>query len=129
MNLKEDVMFERDKLRVSVDIARKWFGHPIDMTIRHINGILAEPKMKDVNTVLLVGGFGESKLVQEAVTTAVGGRTVIIPDEAGLIVLKGAVMFGHQPGLVSHRCVKYTYGYGVRSPFDETGEDDNRFIW
>jgi len=118
MNLKEEVKFQRDKLRVSADIARKWFQHSIDMTIQHITGILAEPEMKDVNTVLLVGGFGECKLVQEAVKKAVGSRAVIIPDEAGLAVLKGAVRFGHQPRLVSSRCVKYTYGYSVRIPFD-----------
>jgi len=128
MNLKEEVKFQRDKMRVSVDIARKWFNHPIDMTIRHITGILAEPKMKDVNTVLLVGGFGECKLVQEAVKKTVGERIVIIPDEAGLAVLKGAVRFGHQPRLVSHRCVKFTYGYGVSCRFDESKHPPEKMI-
>ena len=91
------------QLRVSVDIARKWFQHPIDMTIRHINGILTLPGMKEVNTILLVGGFAECELVQAAVKKAFEGRTVIVPDKAGLAVLKGAVMFGHQPrlGLIS----------------------------
>jgi len=103
MNLKEEVKLQRDKLRVSVDIARKWFLPPIDMTIRHINGILTEPGMKDVNTILLVGGFAECKLVQAAVKKAFERRTVIVPEEPRLVVLKGAVMFGHQPrlGLIS----------------------------
>ena len=128
MNLKEEVKFQRDKLRVSVNIARKWFQHSIDMTIRHITGVLAEPEMKNVNTVLLVGGFGECKLVQEAVKKAVGRRAVIIPDEAGLAVLKGAVRFGHQPRVVSSRCVKYTYGYGVKSKFDASKHPQEKMI-
>jgi len=128
MNLKEEVKFQRDKLRVSADIARKWFQHSIDMTIRHITGILTEPEMKDVNTVLLVGGFGECKLVQEAVKKAVEKRAVIIPDEAGLAVLKGAVRFGHQPRLVSSRCVRYTYGYHVKDVFNASKHPKEKMI-
>jgi len=103
MNLKQEVKLLSNKLRVSVDIARKWFQHPIDMTIRHINGMLTEPGMKDVNTILLVGGFAECELVQAAVKKAFEGRTVIVPDDPRLAVLKGAVMFGHEPhlGLIS----------------------------
>jgi hypothetical protein len=31
-------------------------------------------------------------------------------EEAGLAVLKGAVLFGHQPKIVSRRIVRLTYG-------------------
>jgi hypothetical protein len=34
----------------------------------------------------------------------------IIPDEAGLAVLKGAVLFGLQPKIVSRRISRLTYG-------------------
>jgi len=120
LDLNKDVMIQRDKLRVSADIARGWFQEPIESTIRHISGILAEPEMAEVNTILLVGGFGECQLMQEAVTKAAGRRTVVIPVEAGLAVLKGAVRFGHQPRLISSRRVKYTYGYAVYRKFDES---------
>ena len=120
LNLNKAVTIQRDKLRVSVSIAQSWFQEPIDNTIRHISGILAEPEMSDVNTILLVGGFGECQLMQESVMKAVGGRTVVIPDEAGLAVLKGAVRFGQRPRFVSSRCVKYTYGYGLTDFFDES---------
>jgi len=120
LNLKNDVKMQRDTLRVSPEIVCSWFQHSIDKTVGHVREILAEPAMKDVNTILLVGGFAECKLVQEAVKNAVGGRVVIVPEEAGLTVLKGAVLFGHKPQLVSSRCVKYTYGYKARYEFDET---------
>jgi len=120
LDLNKEIKIERDKLRVSAHIARGWFQEPIDNTIRHISGILAEPEMADVNTILLVGGFVECQLMQEAVMKAVGRRTVVIPEEAGLAVLKGAVMFGHQPRLISSRQVKYTYGYSVSRMFDES---------
>jgi len=119
LNLTEDVSFKDNKIRVSADNARSWFKEPIEGIIRHITGILSEPTMNDVTTVVLVGGFAECKLVQDAVKTAVGDRTLIIPEEAGLAVLKGAVLFGHRPRLVSSRCVKFTYGYGVARLFDD----------
>ena len=120
MNLKEEVKCVRNILRVSVDIARKWFQHPIDMTIRHINGILTEPGMKDVNNIFLVGGFAECELVQAAVKNAFEGRIVIIPEEATLAMLKGAVMFGHQPrlGLISTPNV-------CNAPPDQVGGNSN----
>jgi len=129
LNLKEKVNIKLDKLRVSADIARSWFVEPIEATVRHISGMLAESAMKDVTTILLVGGFAECKLMQDAVKRDVGDRTVIIPEEAGLAVLKGAVMFGHRPQLVSSRCVKFTYGYGVSDSFDDSKHPlDKMFI-
>ena len=57
--MKEEVKFQRDKLHVSAYIDQNIY--PIGMTIHHITGIFAEPKMKYVNTVLLEGGFSECK--------------------------------------------------------------------
>jgi len=118
LNKINEVNFKRDMLRVSPTVVRSWFQYSIDNTIAHITGILAEPAMKDVNTILLVGGFAECKLVQEAMTKAAGSRTIVIPEDAGLAVLKGAVRLGHQPRLISSRCVKYTYGYQACNPFN-----------
>jgi len=120
LDLKGKVKFLGDKIRVSAEITRCWFQESIDGTIRHLTGILSEPVMKDVTSILLVGGFAESKLMQDAVKNAFKDRTVIIPEEAGLAVLKGAVLFGHRPQLVSSRCVTFTYGYGVARPFDDS---------
>jgi len=117
MNLSEHIKIKKDKLHVSADIVRSWFKEPIDNTVSHIMSILSEPAMKDVGTVLLVGGFGDCQLAQEAIRKAVGSRTVLIPAEAGIAVLQGAVQFGHQPSLVTSRCMKYTYGFAIVSAF------------
>jgi len=128
IKLQDDVKVSRYSLRVAAEVVRSWFQFSIDKTVDHITGILAEPKMKDIKTILLVGGFAECKLVQEAVKKAVGERTIIIPEEAGLAVLKGAVRFGHQPRLVSHRCVKYTYGYKAKGQFDERKHPPEKMV-
>jgi len=68
------------------------------------------------------------RLVQAAVKKAFEGRTVIIPDEAGLVVLKGAVEFGHQTRLITSRCVKYTYGYASTRIFDASKHPQEKMI-
>ena len=128
MNLSEDIKIRKDKLHVSADIVRFWFKEPIDNTVSHIMSILSEPAMNDVGTVLLVGGFGDCQLAQEAIRKAVGSRTVLIPAEAGIAVLKGAVRFGHQPRLVTSRCMKYTYGFEVSHKFDSSKHPLERMI-
>jgi hypothetical protein len=56
----------------------------------------------------MVGGFSESPMLRNAVETAFPNRTLIIPEEAGLAVLKGAVLFGFEPRIISTRICKAT---------------------
>ncbi|WAR14086.1 HS12A-like protein [Mya arenaria] len=109
----------KDKLRIDSTIVQSWFKKPIDLLIQHIKSLLAEPKMKSIQTVILVGGFGESPYVQERMRNEILGIKLIVPACAGLAVLKGAVRFGHNPAIVSSRIMKYTYGTAVFDYFDE----------
>ncbi|XP_045176740.1 heat shock 70 kDa protein 12A-like [Mercenaria mercenaria] len=113
MSLNDKVTFTSDKLRLDVSIVRGWFRVPINEIIVHMKNLLAEEKMKNVKKILLVGGFGECQLVQENLRSQLQNKTVIVPNEAGLAVLKGAVRFGHLPNIVSSRVMKYTYGVAV----------------
>ena len=47
-------------------------------------------------------------------------RRVIIPNEAGLAVVKGAAIFGHTLNNVTDRVVRYDYGIKKRTTFDPT---------
>ncbi|KAH3808091.1 hypothetical protein DPMN_136441 [Dreissena polymorpha] len=51
---------------------------------------------------------------------AVPGIQVIVPEVAGLAVLKGAVMFGNKPDIISSRVMNYTYGIGGSEFYYET---------
>jgi hypothetical protein len=108
-----------DKLRVDSSVVKSWFDGPVDSMICHVKDILSEPKMKDVKLMLLVGGFGESRYVQDRMVNEFGSNYVIIPEEAGLAVLKGAVRFGHNPDIMSARVMQYTYGIRILVPYDE----------
>lgn len=63
---------------------------------------MAKPEVRGVRFLFLVGGFAESPMLQKAVQRALG-RTcrIIIPHNVGLTILKGAVLFGLDPTVVS----------------------------
>lgn len=109
----------RDKLRVDASLFKEWFDYPVDDLMQHIKSIFVEPKMGGTRSILLVGGFGESSYVQERMKLAFPGKKVIIPNEAGLVVLKGAVRFGHDNCIVETRVMQYSYGIKGKTSFDK----------
>ena len=74
----------------------------------------------------MVGGFSESEVVQDAVRSAFRDCRIVIPQEAGLAVLKGAVQFGHDPSIIAARVAKFTYGIGSTVPFDPEVHDPGK---
>ncbi|CAG2233354.1 unnamed protein product [Mytilus edulis] len=120
---------DKDKLRLESSAAKDMFAEPCDYIVSHLQKIFDDPKVKGTDTVLMVGGFSESVVLQHAVKKAFPSKIVIIPPEAGLAVLKGAVQFGFDQTVISTRVCKVTYGIESSSPFDE-GKDpeDKKFI-
>ncbi|XP_052760622.1 heat shock 70 kDa protein 12B-like [Mya arenaria] len=118
----------KDKLKIDTTVVQSWFKRPIDLLIQHLKSLLAEPKIQSVRTVILVGGFGESPYVQERIRNELAGMRVIVPADAGLAVLKGAVRFGHNPVIVSSRIMKYTYGVNGFVKFDEQKHPEEKKV-
>ncbi|KAH3808088.1 hypothetical protein DPMN_136438 [Dreissena polymorpha] len=116
---KQVVTRGRDKLGVDSSIMQSWFTDPVSKTVNHMSSVFKEERMKDVGLIVLVGGFAESPYVQQMIKEELPGKQLIIPGEAGLAVLKGAVMFGHKPDIMSSRVMDYTYGVGISNIFDE----------
>ncbi|XP_052218936.1 heat shock 70 kDa protein 12B-like isoform X1 [Dreissena polymorpha] len=119
----------RDKLAVDSSIMQSWFTDPVSKTVNHISNVLKEERTKDVGLIILVGGFAESPYVQQRIKEELPGKQLIIPGEAGLAVLKGAVMFGHKPDIISSRVMDYTYGIGVRTKYDEKKHPADRKVY
>ena len=106
-----------DKLRVDPETARSFFDSPCKYIVNHLETIFNESKVRGTNTILMVGGFSESPMLRHAVETAFPGKTIIIPQESGLAVLKGAVQYGYEPRIISTRVCKFTYGVRMYSEF------------
>lgn len=79
-----------------------------------------KPEVKGIKYLFLVGGFAESTMLQNAVQTAFSEICrVIIPQDVGLTILKGAVLFGLDPTIVRVRRSPLTYGVGVLNKYVE----------
>ncbi|XP_045171003.2 heat shock 70 kDa protein 12A-like [Mercenaria mercenaria] len=111
-----------DKLRVDADVVREFFRPTVRNIISHIATLLKEPSVHGCAAILMVGGFSASPMLQESVQAKFRNLRVIVPDDAGLAVLKGAVIFGHEPTAITERVCKYTYGTGTTHKYDETCE-------
>ena len=109
---KMSVNYGRQKLQISPETFRDLFKPTIDSLIKLIGKLLDNPKLSDLRTIIMVGGFSECELVQDAIRDKIRSSIkLIIPEDAGLAVLKGAVLFGHQPKIVSRRIARLTYGF------------------
>lgn len=115
-----------DKLRVDVSIYKEFFAEAITGIVDHVTGLFEEPSTKGTSAILMVGGFSESAMLQSAIRKAFPDKLLIIPEEAGLVVLKGAVVFGHRPAVIENRVCKYTYGIELNPLFDVNMYDTSR---
>ena len=67
--------------------------------------IFQHERCSNVSAIMMVGGFSEADVLQNAVQKAFSDIEVFIPVDGSLSVLKGAVIYGHNPDIVSSRFV------------------------
>ncbi|XP_076843640.1 heat shock 70 kDa protein 12B-like isoform X2 [Brachyhypopomus gauderio] len=107
-------------LRLTAEAMNELFQPTINNVIRHIENLMQKEEVKGVRFLFLVGGFAESPMLQRAVQNTLGQHCrVIIPQDVGLTILKGAVLFGLDPTVVRVRRCPLTYGVGVLNRFVE----------
>ena len=114
------VEFRQSHIIFSNDAALKLFEGAVAGITRVVDNVIAQPQLANCRFVLLVGGFSESGVVQEAVRRCVETKcpaTVLVPNDAQMCVLRGAVLFGHSPETIRTRKAKYTYGIGVTEAY------------
>ncbi|OWF38508.1 Heat shock 70 kDa protein 12B [Mizuhopecten yessoensis] len=104
------VELKRKKLSINVGQFRGLFSKTINGILSHMETILYKHKFKHIQHILMVGGFSECLLLQSAIRKRLNQKVIVVPDEAGLAVLKGAVLFGHTPRAISCRVARYSYG-------------------
>ncbi|CAH2299278.1 heat shock 70 kDa 12B [Pelobates cultripes] len=107
-------------LRMSSEAMNELFQPTIQQIVQHIEDLMKKPDVKGIKYLFLVGGFAESPMLQNAVQLAFSDICrVIIPQDVGLTILKGAVLFGLDPTIVRVRRSPLTYGVGVLNKFVE----------
>ena len=117
----ERIRVFKEKLRFDPEIMKEFFKQTIDSIIDHVKDMLVKSNRKGgvIGTILMVGGFSESPFLYRRVKSEFPELNVICPSDAVAAILKGAVMFGHNPKLISERRCPRTYGISVSAPFDD----------
>ncbi|KAK3587987.1 hypothetical protein CHS0354_014506, partial [Potamilus streckersoni] len=117
-----EISLKADKIMLNSSKVEVLFRKATDHIVQHMKGILEKARGKEISMILMVGGFSESKYVQEVICEAFqskNGIQVIIPDDSEITVVKGAVFFGRMPQSIESRVVRFTYGERVNIPFLE----------
>jgi len=127
-SLSGKVTLTGDKMRVNPETVMELFTATSDNIAKHIEDIFSNPVANGTSTILMVGGFSESPMLQDAIRKAFPNKIVITPHEAGLAVLKGAVIFGHKSDEIVSRIAKYSYGLKCWSTFDPSKHPRDRMV-
>lgn len=128
-SIKDYCKLYHDKFRFEAEYAKTLFAETKENITVSINDVLYKVGYEEIKHILLVGGFAECKLIQEAIRVAFPDKTVTVPEESGLSVLKGAVLFGYDPFSISSRITRYTYGVDVVRHFDAAKDNVRRRIF
>lgn len=106
------------RLRIDAVVSNEFFRAITVEMAKLINHTLAGNRIaKDVSVLVLTGAFVDSEVVQEIMHQELVGNSqikqIIVPPDADVAVLKGAVIFGHNPGTITCRVNRYTQGLRI----------------
>lgn len=124
----KDIDVEKGKIVITAAKFRSFFSNTIKGIIGHVKMVLDKPECKDIKYILVVGGFSESPLVVEEIRSHFPLKTVINPIDSGLSVLKGAVHYGFENGVIVARACPLTYGISLYDTFDKTLHDFSKTV-
>lgn len=125
-NDKDLIKWKGDKLIFEAAILSNIFEQVVKGITNHIKTLLKKTKAKQIETILLVGGFAKSEIVYQCIKKEFSKLNVIVPDDSELYVLKGAVTYGKFKGIIEMRVIKHTYGVMSNRP-PRDGDPQNYF--
>jgi molecular chaperone DnaK (HSP70) len=128
--IADQIAFVSDKMRMKVGLVEKLFKKVIDNIVEHMKRIITTTDAgRKISLILMVGGFSESPFVQQVMKAEFTDKSkvkVLIPQQAGIAVLNGAVLYGRMPEVVTSRVVRYTYGVRVSREFKQGNDPENK---
>lgn len=112
------ITLRRGAIRIGYDEAIKLFKPVVDNIERHVAAMVQ--RVNGLKYIIVVGGFAESSYLEHRIKAMFGDQLrIIIPTDARLSVVKGAVLFGQNPNSICERHAVHTVGIGITQPFIE----------
>lgn len=85
----------RDKLIMKTDVFLHFFRKPVSTILEQLRVLMMKEHFSDISLILGVGAFSKFPMMYEAIRNAFPEKIVIVPEDNGLAILKGAVLLGH----------------------------------
>ena len=92
-----EITLSGHRMRFKKDLTIKLFTPTIDSIINLVKNALTNRSTDGLSNILMVGELSECRMIQDELQTAFPDKRFIIPKNADLSVLMGAVLFGHRP--------------------------------
>ncbi|KAK3576501.1 hypothetical protein CHS0354_034177 [Potamilus streckersoni] len=112
MNLSGTSVQFKQGNRLSLDaelFQKEFFASCIENITVHLETVIQ--RVPNLKRILLVGGFSECLLVNDSIKKTFPKQRVILPPEATVAVLRGAILYGRDPSVIKSRICKFTYGF------------------
>ena len=119
------VTYKHGQLQITKETMKSFFAPVIKKILRHLQNLLkTESGCYGVEAIFLVGGFSESPLLQESIKKAFEPEIkIVVPFGPQLAIVKGAVLYGMQPRIITERVASFTYGIEICNNFDPSKHD------
>ncbi|XP_052089534.1 heat shock 70 kDa protein 12A-like isoform X1 [Mytilus californianus] len=115
---KGKITISRDKLRIKNELFRTFFDYSLQHIVEKMEELLKKKQLEGVETILIVGGHSNSTVLTNAIYKNFGNKYgIVIPKNPDIAVMKGAVLFGFNPEMITSRVSQYTYGIAMQRPF------------
>ena len=121
-------ILNRLKLQIPRTVISKMIEQVAKNISAHTNFLMTLKENENLDFIFMVGGFSNSPIVVKEIRDLVSPLPVIVPENAEVSVVQGAVMFGWKPDIFKSRMSKRTYGISVTDNFREN-IDPERLIW
>ncbi|XP_060065171.1 heat shock 70 kDa protein 12A-like [Ylistrum balloti] len=116
---------KKNKMHIGLEKCTEFFSEAMSGTMSHVLEVMND----DITTVVLVGGFSESSLVQAQFEEMFPNKVIVCPQDPGLAVLKGAVLYGFDSHVIKSRVMKYTYGIELNKVFEPKLHSPQNKFW
>uniref|UniRef100_A0AAU0MWD5 Heat shock protein family A member 12 variant X5 n=1 Tax=Urechis unicinctus TaxID=6432 RepID=A0AAU0MWD5_UREUN len=102
-SIERKIVVKNGMIKIPNAVLLAVFQPVVNDIVSYLEDLLKKTKLEGITTILMVGGFSNCDVLQEAIKTKFSDKySVVIPKEADQVVMKGAVQFGHKP---RQRCV------------------------
>lgn len=105
--MKKKIKCSNPKLRIDITTLTKTvFTGPIKDIVNHLTGLFTEEDVKDIEIILIVGGFSECPLLQNEIKISFPNKRIVNPREGSIAVMKGAVLYGHSAEIIARKRIE-----------------------